>query len=281
MVWLRWSPLVIAFAGPACSGSPTESQTGSDDDDDDDADDDDDDDDGDDDDDDDDDTGTTDPSGDPDSGPDEDTTGASDPDTGGTTDESSSDPSNGEDETSTGETSTPDCHPQLNEIAFDLMGEDDMLEWIAIANPCGDDIDMSAYSLGWGGPDYTYATQQLDGTLSADGCFVVGGPTSSQMNYGPSFAQSVNLENDLQNPDGTVADGIALFLGASDTITAESVPVDAVVYGESNRNNLLDENGDVATPAVTGSNDMQTIARTPEGWVVNVDPSPDDCTDPA
>src|SRR5687767_1516967 len=85
MVWLRWSPLVIAFAGPACSGSPTESQTGSaddDDDDDDDADDDDDDDD-----DDDGDTGTTDPSGDPDSGPGEDTTSASDPDTGGTTDE--------------------------------------------------------------------------------------------------------------------------------------------------------------------------------------------------
>ena len=139
---------------------------------------------------------------------------------------------------------------------------------------------MTSHSIGWGGIDYTYGTLQLDGTLSGHGCFVVGGPTASQMNYSPAFAQGDDLEPDLQNPDGGDGDGIALFLGPAGEITPESVPLDAVVYGENNPNDLIDENGDVATPDVAAGNDMQTIARTDEGWVVNEAPSPNDCTTP-
>ena len=281
MAWIRWFTLPIALACSACTGTPVESATGSADGDD--ADDDDDDDD--------DDDGTTDPSAtdptaDPTTDPTTDataetTSASTDPDTGETSSDDGSDPTTAGDTSGT-TTGGADCHPQLNEVAFNLMGDDNGLEWIAIFNPCEDPIELAGYALGWGGTDYTYATLQLAGSIAAQGCFVVGGPTVSQTNYSPELDQSVDLHEDLQNPSSATADGIALFVGDAMDIEPTTVPVDAVVYGTDNVNDLIDESGSRSALDVEPVNDMQTIARVPGGgWVLNGSPTPNDCSDPA
>ena len=67
----------------------------------------------------------------------------------------------------------------LSEVLYDTSGTDDGLEWVELYNNDTVAIDLSSFSLGNGGTDYTASVVQLSGTIQPGATFVVGGPTSS------------------------------------------------------------------------------------------------------
>ena len=95
-------------------------------------------------------------------------------------------------------------------MLYDLSGTDDGLEWVEIYNNDVVAIDLSGFSLGNGGPDYTTSLVQLSGTVQPGATFVVGGPSSSAANGNPVLDLAVNFTPDFQN-SGTTGDGVALF----------------------------------------------------------------------
>ncbi len=119
----------------------------------------------------------------------------------------------------------------ISEVYYDHPGVDNGFEWVELYNNNHLAIDLSGYSLGYGGDDYTTGSLALSGIIASGAYFVIGGPS----NIGITFDLSLNFNPDLQN-SGTDADGIALF-----SPTAQIV--DAVIYGAVNINDLLDETG--------------------------------------
>ncbi|HEX2163429.1 MAG TPA: lamin tail domain-containing protein, partial [Thermoanaerobaculia bacterium] len=166
----------------------------------------------------------------------------------------------------------------LSEVMYDPTSTDAGLEWVELVNVSGAAIDLSKrpISLGWGGSDYTGGTLTLDsGTLSPCDPFVVGGPTSSADNASPTFDLAVEFVPGIQN-SGTTADGLALFNRPGAFVTAATVPADAVRYGTSNDNCLVDETGACSAPDVGDAGSGQTIERTTESgtWQVQTTPTP-------
>ena len=165
----------------------------------------------------------------------------------------------------------------LSQVFYDHSDGDDGFEWIQIYNGSGSSVDLSGYSLGWGGTDYTYGTLQLSGTIPAFGCFVVGGPTADAENGNPTFDQAVNLDPDMQN-SGSTADGVALFDVLAADITGSTAPIDAVIYGGSNGNGLLDETGSAGTVDVGDAGSGEALLRDGEdSWSVSGTPDPTNC----
>ncbi len=118
----------------------------------------------------------------------------------------------------------------------------------------------------------------LDGaTISAESTFVVGGPTSSDDNANPVFDLVFDFEPDFQN-SGTTADGVALFNVRCAQVTPLTVPIDAVVYGETNINGLIDETGVANEPDVGDASSGQSIERTDLGgsWQIQALPNPNE-----
>ena len=150
----------------------------------------------------------------------------------------------------------------LAEVFYNPAGADTLLEWVRLYNGTGAELDLSTYSLGWGGTDYAFGTHQLSGTVAAGACFVVGGPTSSAANFSPVFDQAGDLDPDIQN-GGTDADGLALFDVVATAITSGTVPIDAVVYGEpaTNNNDLLGTDGTSSPVLVNGSGSGGSLIR--------------------
>jgi hypothetical protein len=139
----------------------------------------------------------------------------------------------------------------ITEVHSNPVGTDDGKEWVEIYNPGDTFVDLANYSLGTGGTDYLYASIQLAGLLPPKGCAVIGGPTSSADNGSPVFFQSVDWNANramagtgggIQN-GGADADGVALFAVPKASLTATTVPMDAVLFGTANTNNLLGEDG--------------------------------------
>lgn len=147
----------------------------------------------------------------------------------------------------------------LSEVMYDPTGSDDGLEWIELVNVSNETQDLTYVSLGAGGGDYTTLQIQLEGSIAPGETFVVGGPTSSSANGSPSFDQV--LQFSLQN-SGTEADGVALFNLRAGAVTASTVPIDAVIYGTTNSNGLLDESGAAGTPDVGDAPSGASIERT-------------------
>jgi hypothetical protein len=166
----------------------------------------------------------------------------------------------------------------LSEVFYNPSGSDDGLEWVEIYNASQIEIDLGNASIGNGGSDYTYSTNQLSGTIPPGSCFVIGGPTSSADNFNPTFDLELNFDPDLQNSGfDKAADGIALFDVTADQITAETVPIDAVIYGLANDNGLIDETG--AVGEVDGfANGAHSLERTSTGWREQAAPTPGDCS---
>jgi hypothetical protein len=165
----------------------------------------------------------------------------------------------------------------LSEIFYNSTGSDDGNEWIEIYNNSDQAIDLSGYSIGYGGTTYTTGTVQLQGTIPAGGCFVVGGPNVSATSWNPSYDQIVNFNPDLQNSgENEAADGIALFDVPAAQITASRVPIDAVLYGGPNSSNLIDQTGKPGTSAGYAFAN-QSMERTSTGWRVQTTPSPNNC----
>ncbi len=163
----------------------------------------------------------------------------------------------------------------LSEVFYDRSGSDNGFEWVELYNSSGVSIDLSAFSLGSGGSGYTTSTVQLSGTVAAGATFVVGGSSSDSTNGNPSFDLVVNFSPDFQN-SGSTADGVALFDVSSSQITSSTVPVDAVVYGGSNSNSLIDETGPANAPEVGDGSAGPSLERTAlaRTWPTQSSPTP-------
>jgi hypothetical protein len=165
----------------------------------------------------------------------------------------------------------------IAQVFYDHSGSDDGYEWVQLYNGTASSIDLSGYSLGWGGSSgYTWGTVQLSGTVPAFSCFIVGGPTADAENGNPTFDQEVNLEQDIQN-SGSTADAVGLFDMDASSIDQNSVPIDAVIYGGSNDNGLLDETGSVGTVDVGDAGEGEALLRNGEdSWTIAT-PDPTNC----
>ncbi len=175
---------------------------------------------------------------------------------------------------------TPPVGLVIAEIYYNHTGGDDNFEWVKLFNGTGSDVDLSTYSLGYGGTDYTYGQYQLAGTIPAGECFLVGGPSGDADSgfAGPAmFDQAEAFSPGMQNSGGT-ADAVALFDVTADMIGAATVPIDAVIYGGDNLNGLLDETG------AAGSVDVADVGSAASAvllddltWGVAADPTPTGC----
>ncbi len=163
----------------------------------------------------------------------------------------------------------------ISEIFYDRNGTDNHYEWIELFNGTTGAIDLSGWSIGWGGDDYSDGKIQLDGTIDPAEYLVFGGPASDQSNGNPIYSLAVDLNPDLQN-SGTIADGIALFHNPASSITAATVPFFSVIYGISNSSNLIDHTGVVGTVDVGDAPAGQSIEffAGDDGWVINSSPNP-------
>jgi hypothetical protein len=157
----------------------------------------------------------------------------------------------------------------ISEVMFNPAGGDNGREWIELFNDSASAIDLSDYSLGWGGADYTFGTLALPSIMLASGAhFVIGGPISDGNNGNPSFDFVANFAPDLQNPT-VFADGIALFQVGSPN------PIHTLIYGFLNVNGLVDETGnpgavDVQIPGAAGT----TLVWNGASWTGANAPSP-------
>lgn len=163
----------------------------------------------------------------------------------------------------------------ITEVFYDAPSSDAELEWVEIANLGSSSVDLSTWSLGYGGTDYTTGTYQLSGVLAAGEAFVVGGPLSTADNGNPVYDISADFSPNLQN-SGSSADAIALFNLAATAITSTSIPIDAVIYGTTNTSGFLDESGSIGTPDVGDTPDGTSLKRLDAGgtWVANQTASP-------
>ena len=123
-------------------------------------------------------------------------------------------------------------------------------------------------SLGWGGGRYTRGGADLAGEIEAGACVLVGSES-----VGADLA--IEFSPALQNA-GSIADGVALFEARTSDVTDETVPVDAVIYGGSNDDGLLDANGDRPEPHVGDASAGRSIAFIEGTWMI-VEPSPSRC----
>jgi len=166
----------------------------------------------------------------------------------------------------------------VSEVMYDADGADGGFEWVELVNLTGSDIDLSKrpISLGWGGGDYTYGQLTLDsGVLAACNPFVIGGPESDATNASPTYDLVEYISPGFQN-SGTTADGVALFNRPAAYVGATTAPDDAVIYGTSNDNCLLDEAGACGAVDVGDVSGGQTIERTTSGgsWQSQSSPTP-------
>jgi len=165
----------------------------------------------------------------------------------------------------------------LTEILYDVPSGDSGYEWVEIFNGTTDTIDLSGYSLANGGTSYTSAVWQLEGTLQPGQCMLIGGPLSEEANAFPIYDLELDFDPDIQN-SGPKADGVALFAVPAAQVTDTTVPVDAVLYGDSNDNGLWDETGAAGEVDVGDASSGASISRGSEGWEVTPDPTPNDCS---
>ncbi|MCP4662160.1 MAG: lamin tail domain-containing protein [bacterium] len=163
----------------------------------------------------------------------------------------------------------------LSEVFYDGTSTDDGFEWVELYNSSDETIALSGFSLGNGGSNYTSSKVQLSGSVAAGATFVVGGPTSGSSNGNPTYDLVVNFNPDFQN-SGSTGDGVALFDQAASLVTSSTVPIDAVVYGPNNNNNLIDETGSANSPEVGDAPSGSSIERVnlAGSWQIQSSPTP-------
>lgn len=162
----------------------------------------------------------------------------------------------------------------LTEVLYDPSGADGGLEWIELYNATSTAIDLADLSLGSGGGDYTSSLVQLVGTVGPGQTFVVGGPTSNTNNGSPAYDLVLDITPDLQN-SGSAADGVALFNIRASQVSSGTVPIDAVVYGSTNTNGLIDETGVANAPDVADAPGGSSVGRIDLAGAWQIQGSPD------
>jgi hypothetical protein len=150
---------------------------------------------------------------------------------------------------------------------------------VRLYNGTAQPIDLGDWSLGWGGTSYLTGTMQLSGTIGAFDCFVVGGPDSTGNNGNPTIDLAQDFDPDLQNATSSAGDALGLFASKAASLTAESIPADAVVWGESNATGFVGPDGEPFPGAhVTKGPSGDSIIRTgPDSWAQNPNPNSEDC----
>ncbi|SMF01600.1 lamin tail domain-containing protein [Pseudobacteriovorax antillogorgiicola] len=164
----------------------------------------------------------------------------------------------------------------ITEVFNNPEGNDLDREWVELYNMGSRDIDLQNYSLGHGGTNYLYGRYQLRGVIPAGGCIVVGGPGSVDANGNPSFALAQDFKPDIQN-GGDKADGIALFNTKANDIKEDTPVLDALIYGKTNSNNLVDESGTAPEPHVKTAPSGHSYVRTTDGWQTSEVSTPGKC----
>lgn len=161
----------------------------------------------------------------------------------------------------------------ISEVLYDPAAGDAGNEWVELYNSGPAPIDLSSFSFGYGGSDYTYGTYQLSGVLPAGEYGVVGGPNSNATNGNPVFLLAQEFVPGIQNA-GAVADGLALFDITAGLITSTTVPIDVVIYGNGpNGSNLIDETGNPGLVDVGDAGGGSSIFFDGSGWDIGT-PTP-------
>jgi hypothetical protein len=163
----------------------------------------------------------------------------------------------------------------LSEVMYDPSSADNEYEWVELFNNSASSIDLSGFSLGWGGSDYTYGTLQLSGSIASGDYFVIGGPLSGDSNGNPVFDLALDFSTGIQN-GGTQSDGLALFDLTSDMIMAGTTPVDAVIYDlDDNLAGLIGTDGLPALPMVGDAPSGSSIERLDltGNWGIQAEPT--------
>lgn len=162
----------------------------------------------------------------------------------------------------------------IAEVLYDAGGADGEREWVELWNPGDTPVDLSTWSLGWGGTSLVSGQQTLSGVVAARARFLVGGPLGDDAEPPLSFDLAIDLDPDLQN-GGATADAVALFDRPADTVSAETLPFDLVLYGESNDSALLDPTGARAAVDVADAPSGASIEQGLDGiWRVQPEPTP-------
>ena len=165
----------------------------------------------------------------------------------------------------------------IGEVYYDEPGDDNGKEWVKLYNASGDTIDLSGYSLAWGGTSWSYGVLALEGTIDPWSCYVIGGPSATADNGNPVFDLPVNIEPDIQN-GGSTADGVALFALQPFEISDSSIPTDAVLYGSENGSGLLGPGGTAAAVHVSDPPSGSSLQRVSiSSWQTSSNPSPTTC----
>jgi hypothetical protein len=174
----------------------------------------------------------------------------------------------------------PSCSGSLvlSEIAYDVTGTDGGKEWIEVLNNGTSAAQLGCFTIGSGAATYSAVTPALPTRSVAVGeCLVIGGPTACG---GATCTVPADFTPDLPNSSSSGVPGVGLFRGA--TITATSVPTDAVVYGIGTPL-LLSPAGTVfAAPSVGAAAADRSIERfgaaSAATWRVQNIPTPGTCT---
>lgn len=161
----------------------------------------------------------------------------------------------------------------LSEVFYNPRSNGNTLQWIELANVSDVPLSLSGYSLGAGSSDYLRTRLALPLTIPARGCVVVGGPTSSPVNYYPLYALTADLDPNLGLGLEQAA-GVGLF----DTMipTASTLPIDTVVYGGMNEA-LRGPDGELAPvwPASASGGSLERVNDTV--WTRSSQPTPGVC----
>ena len=82
-----------------------------------------------------------------------------------------------------------------------------------------------------------------------------------------AFAEKVGIEKEKANEENAAAQ-----------IEAETIPIDAVIYGGANESGLIDAEGETPEPHVADVSGGESIVRTVDGWAGQDIPTPNDCS---
>jgi hypothetical protein len=166
---------------------------------------------------------------------------------------------------------------QVAEVFYLGLHGSDGLQWVRLYNGTTVPIDLSSYSLGAGVNSSVETTVQLSGVIAPHACFVVGGPTSSLDNGNPTFTQVAHFTPNFPAADGAGA-GVALFAVPAAVVSGTTLPVDAVVWGNTNSGKLLAPDGTVANPVLGGDVLPDDSLMLESGrWLDQYPPEPDAC----
>jgi hypothetical protein len=161
-------------------------------------------------------------------------------------------------------------------LAEVYYADSDGQQWVRLFNATSEPLDLSQYSLGAGNASYAETTAQLQGTISPNSCFVVGGPNSNFYNSDPTYSQVYHFNPDIPT-GGFGAAGIAIFGVPASSVTAKTVPIDSVVYGQFNASNLMARDGTIAPVSWPDVFEGDSLMRQGGSWTEQYPPVPNSC----